>query len=275
MAFKKKEKETPKQKHSAGYVFGSILRFFFNLLCKYTGLWVVVLYGIIGLIIWPIKENPFKFDFKFASHSAMQLGYMIGFWLAALISAIITFKKLIINPMKNVVKGFKNPVWEKESSNRSVKEQKDLEENKSEEQNEIKKEKDSVLLPPKGEDRLTKRRIKKAKKERKLLARAVRQKVHKPEEIVEEESLEEIETTPIAPPIYTPPPQYTPPAPYSPYSNSPFTANPYTPPKEEPKIYLAKLEPNTLIHEYSDRFEVYRLVNGKAVKDRVEFKNKF
>lgn len=274
MPFKKKEKETPKPKHSAGYIVGSILRFFFNLLCKYTGLWVVAIYGIIGLVIWPIKENPFKFDFSFASHSAMQLGYMIGFWLAALISLIITFKKLIINPMKNVVKGFKNPVWQKETNDRNIQRQKDTNDTSILKQKEIDDENEKVLLAPKGDDIISKRQIKKAKKERKLLARAVKQKVKKPEEKVEEPYYEEPETLPTTPPPYTPPP-YTPPAPYSPYSNSPFIANPYVPPKEEPKIYLAKLEPNTLIHEYSDRFEVYRLVNGKAVKDRVEFKNKF
>ncbi|MBQ8177950.1 MAG: hypothetical protein IJ033_02030 [Clostridia bacterium] len=32
---------------------------------------------------------------------------------------------------------------------------------------------------------------------------------------------------------------------------------------EEPKIYLSAIEPNTLIHEYSDRFEVYDLNGGE------------
>ena len=33
--------------------------------------------------------------------------------------------------------------------------------------------------------------------------------------------------------------------------------------REEPKIYLSAIEPNTLIHEYSDRFEVYDLNGGE------------
>ena len=43
--------------------------------------------------------------------------------------------------------------------------------------------------------------------------------------------------------------------------------------KEEPNIYLSAVEENTLIHEYSDRFEVYKLVNGRAIRDKVEYKN--
>ncbi len=39
---------------------------------------------------------------------------------------------------------------------------------------------------------------------------------------------------------------------------------------EEPKIYLSAIEPNTLIHEYSDRFEVYALDGGeKSLKNVV------
>ena len=37
---------------------------------------------------------------------------------------------------------------------------------------------------------------------------------------------------------------------------------------DEPKIYMSAIEPNTLIHEYSDRFEVYLLEGGeKTLKD--------
>ncbi len=50
---------------------------------------------------------------------------------------------------------------------------------------------------------------------------------------------------------------------------------PHSTNKEEPKIYLSKVESNTLIHEYEDRFEVYKMKDGKAVKDRVEYKRNF
>lgn len=42
---------------------------------------------------------------------------------------------------------------------------------------------------------------------------------------------------------------------------------------ERPKIYYSAIEKDTLIHEYSDRFEVYRMIGGRAVPDKVEYKN--
>ncbi|HHX49217.1 MAG TPA: hypothetical protein GX709_02315 [Clostridiales bacterium] len=44
---------------------------------------------------------------------------------------------------------------------------------------------------------------------------------------------------------------------------------------EEPLIYLSKVESDTLIHEYEDRYEVYKMKDGKAIKDRVEYKRDF
>lgn len=46
----------------------------------------------------------------------------------------------------------------------------------------------------------------------------------------------------------------------------------YLPPEEKPDIYFSAVESDTLIHEYSDRFEVFRLENGKLRKEKVEYK---
>lgn len=43
--------------------------------------------------------------------------------------------------------------------------------------------------------------------------------------------------------------------------------------REEPKVYYSTREPNTLIHEYNDRFEVYRVVGEHKFLDKVEYKN--
>lgn len=43
--------------------------------------------------------------------------------------------------------------------------------------------------------------------------------------------------------------------------------------EEAPKIYYSSLESNTLIHEYSDRFEVFRIIEGRLLRDKVEYKN--
>ena len=42
---------------------------------------------------------------------------------------------------------------------------------------------------------------------------------------------------------------------------------------EEPKIYLSAVEADTLIHEYSDRFEVYDLDGGKKTLRSIEYKD--
>jgi hypothetical protein len=42
---------------------------------------------------------------------------------------------------------------------------------------------------------------------------------------------------------------------------------------EKPKIYKSAREKDTVIHEYHDRFEVFKLnANGQLVKDKVEYK---
>lgn len=45
-----------------------------------------------------------------------------------------------------------------------------------------------------------------------------------------------------------------------------------TPKKEIPEIYYSKLQPNILVHEYSDRFELFKTVGEKTVSIGVEYK---
>ncbi|MDD4315885.1 MAG: hypothetical protein PHC84_01850 [Clostridia bacterium] len=42
---------------------------------------------------------------------------------------------------------------------------------------------------------------------------------------------------------------------------------------EKPKIYYSAVESNTLIHEYTDRFEIYKIENNKARLESVEYKH--
>lgn len=44
------------------------------------------------------------------------------------------------------------------------------------------------------------------------------------------------------------------------------------PKKEIPEIYYSKLQPNILVHEYEDRFELFRVVGDKTVSVGVEYK---
>ncbi len=43
--------------------------------------------------------------------------------------------------------------------------------------------------------------------------------------------------------------------------------------KEKPNIYYSAVEADTLIHEYSDRFEIYKIDNNKARLQSVEYKH--
>jgi hypothetical protein len=42
--------------------------------------------------------------------------------------------------------------------------------------------------------------------------------------------------------------------------------------EEKPSIYYSAIEPDTLIHEYSDRFEIYKIEDNKARLETVEYK---
>lgn len=43
--------------------------------------------------------------------------------------------------------------------------------------------------------------------------------------------------------------------------------------EEAPLVYESELEHGSIVHEYSDRFEVFVLKNGRLVLDKVEMKN--
>ncbi|MDR2266126.1 MAG: hypothetical protein LBE09_00875 [Christensenellaceae bacterium] len=68
---------------------------------------------------------------------------------------------------------------------------------------------------------------------------------------------------------YVDPNAYVPPV-YPPTQNA-YQAQTQTQ-SEVPQIYFSKREPSLLVHEYKDRFETFRIINGKPIKDKVEYK---
>lgn len=254
MAKKKKENKNWKNAEK-GEKFGSFLKLIFNVFFKYTGLGLVIIYGIFGLILYlKSKVNPFlKFD------SIPHIWFNIGLFLVLLICIIIIVRNLIVKPMKGVVKGFRQPVWKKQEDDSSSG-QDDFESEKT----------DLQIRDSKG--RLpTARQVRKAKKERKKLEKQVK---NTPMQEYQEESVD-YGFEPISMNQNRPQEPYIEQVAYNPYSNNPAPVpTSYSSPKEEPKIYMSALEPNILIHEYSDRFEVYRMINGRAIRDRIEFKNR-
>lgn len=250
MSLKKKKKQEETQKPDAGYIFGSILRFVYNVFVKYSGLWIAAIYTIFGLILWVSSGlNPFKLDSE--GHTL----YLVFFFIFAFVSLVITIKKLIINPTKNIVKGFKSPAWQK----------KDTKDEPANATPTYQTTEEYYNIPT--HTNLTRKDIRQAKAAKAQLAKQTK----KIPQLKRSVDYNEQPASTLPPP---PTPNFQSPPPYSPYSNSPWAQTTYSSPKEEPQIYLSILEANTLIHEYSDRFEVYRLINGNAVREKVEFKNK-
>ncbi len=155
-----------------------IIRIVANLLV-FFGLWVPFLYSFMGLMLYLFLEfNPLDWTLE------GQL-YVAGLAASLVCSIIITVRNLVLKPAKSVFKGFKEPLWKKEKTQK----------------------KDELRSPK-----------------------------------TEREALQQ--------------------------------GHPAPPPNDiRPQIYYSALEENTLIHEYPDRFEIYRLENNHARIDRIEYKD--
>ncbi len=233
----------------AGIYMGSVLRsivefsvFVLRILTKILiifGLWVPAVYAIFGLIMY------LAFDFSPFDFSTYSTIYLSGAVACVVCSLIISVKNIIIKPAKSIYKGYKHPFWEKKEKEEKEGEPQSLQ-NRWESYNQTKK--DALLNPP--------------------------------------------EITGVKPKKEYPVPEYLP-------SNADFTQKtrseserakitllPNWLPKktaeqttvtsapmiEKPHIYFSKLEPGIMVHEYEDRYELYRLEGSKTVPVRVEYK---
>lgn len=279
----------------AGVVGGSILRGLIKLIALifkaianilvFTGLWLPGLYALVGFILKITKKlDPLS-----------SLGFKIGFFITVGIAVMITIKHIFAPSKKQ----------------KDKKEQKRLEKLEKKEKAENKENRLEPALadgpqdigfnqPPAPYDNYPSKLSRKERRELKRISQRAKEDVYFQDEQLDtgNEYGSDAELMPVHPntdafnrPIPTTPipndpqvmPSYNNPNPYQTanmgYQNPPQNIAPaYPVPQpvaEEPKIYLSKAEENTLIHEFSDRFEVYKMIDGKAVKDRVEFKRDF
>ncbi|MCL2630074.1 MAG: hypothetical protein FWD49_00955 [Firmicutes bacterium] len=212
MSKKDKEKAEKKEKTGSGEALGSLLRVivgFFKVLFKiitFFGLWAPALYALFGVIL----HYSSGFDpFQDGGNSRL---FWVGFALCLVTTIIIFINNLFVKPIKNIRKGYKNPVWKK-----------------GEEESEDKK------------------GAKKTKSKESA----------KPNQKAEPQNAPKGKVPPKREEIQRPKPQ---------------GGQSYAPEREMPQIYFSAREPDTLVHEYKDRFEVYKIRNGKPYIDRVEFK---
>jgi len=164
------------------------------------GLWIPFVYAVFGLILF------FAFDFNPFDQSIDAWLYIAGFGITLACALVIAFRNLVIKPSKNIIEGYRYPVWKRDREGNIIK---------------YKTTDDAERYPPERVIEYPIRRKKAA------------QTPEKPKE-----------SKPVVPENY-----------------------------ERPKIYYSARERDTLVHEYSDRFEVFRIVDGKTLLHKVEYKH--
>ena len=237
----KKKKET-KKKPNAGEVIGSGLRAlveFFVFFCKVvfkflkiTGLWIPLLYVLFGLILY------WTLGFDPIQLDVWGTLYLCGMIACVLACAVILVRNVIVRPVKSIVRGYKNPVWRKKKYDvptESVRADKLDKTYSPPPISDYAEQKDSTVeyLAP-IEDFVDKN------DEELRRAQYSLYKDWLPK-------IEEIEA-----------------------QNNPKMVSVET--KDAPKVYHSALQPDVIVHEYSDRFELYKERGGELVQIGVEFK---
>ncbi|MFA6865919.1 MAG: hypothetical protein WCR54_00200 [Clostridia bacterium] len=258
-------------------VFNAIIHVFAKILV-FLGLWIPFVYALFGLTL----KIFFGFDpFDFSLYSTL---YLSGGLACIICSLLIGIRNLILRPSKSIFEGFKHPLWEK---NRDENIEKDKEKSKLY----LTKKERKKLSPPEIDDFST-------QKSKKLQTDFL-----PPRPINNRQR-------PMNPVNYQqrqiPPMNYNPNANYQfcnsnmdhevhnanmnhevhninanyeyhnpqlPNSNPAYFEIPQTMNSvERPRVYFSKLHPELLIHEYSNRFEIYKIIHNNSVLDRVEYK---
>ena len=254
---------------AAGLLLGSILRALVSVLFGiakavaailwYTGLWVPALYALFGGVLYLVWQfNPF-------AGGVYETLYLVGFALCVVIFLIILVRNAVVKPFRSVAEGFRNPIWKKQDDEAK------------------KKEKEKEEIPEWEKKREEKRRCKAIERGRNITEERARKEAGK--EAYREESdspqrrraersvYDENESSGNLDDIYG----YRKTSAAKEKEYDPFYDDIYgydaVSIKEEPKIYLSAVEADTLIHEYSDRFEVYDLDGGKKTLRSIEYKD--
>ena len=236
---------------AAGLLLGSILRALVSVLFGiakavaailwYTGLWVPALYALFGGVLYLVWQfNPF-------AGGVYETLYLVGFALCVVIFLIILVRNAVVKPFRSVAEGFRNPIPEWEKKREEKRRRKAIE---------------------RGRKITEERARKEAGKE------AYREESDSPQRRRAERSVyDENESSGTLDDIYG----YRKTSAAKEKEYDPFYDDVYgydaVSIKEEPKIYLSAVEADTLIHEYSDRFEVYDLDGGKKTLRSIEYKD--
>lgn len=222
----------------------TVLKFLTTLIAKLLivfGLWIPLLYAAVGGVLYlAFQFNPFDL-------SLYSTLYLSGAVACVLCSLVISVKNIIVKPAKSVYEGYKHPVWEKNREQKIAIEKGDfVPEDKTE----------NLEIRPK--DETIAEILRRRRKEKKLAPPPIDEYDNKPKRERNAVGKKDLE---LYPESYLPKRQEEKVSAITGVTNF-----------ERPKIYFSVNEPDILVHEYSDRFELYRYENNRTTLDRVEYK---
>lgn len=278
-----------------GGIIGGILKLVGEiLLLVFKYLSVAILYAIVGVVLYAVWDfNPFSGD-------VYSILYIVGFCLSVILSFLIAFRN-----KKGKKKNKDKHEWSFKRASKEEAEEIPLS------WWEQRKEKKALKLARQQEEK--ERREREAREEEireherrleELKAERLKEEIRREERLIDEyrheaavSALNRYEEVVSAHPIprekeenpYYNTPVYPKAEPQTPKTSNYYGSyqepkevdggRGYSEPKEstiqkeEPKIYMSAVEPNTLIHEYSNRFEVYHLEAGEKELVSVEYKD--
>jgi hypothetical protein len=239
-----------------GLLIGTVIRtlivvveFLSRILAKILvlfGLWIPLIYAIFGVILYYIFHfNPFDF-------SLYSTLYLSGAAACIVSCLIISIRNIVIRPARSVYDGYKHPLWER---NR----EKNIEQEDAEFAEYVVKKKSETLAPEEIDDFSTK---KYRKKRVDYLAPTDDFAIKGSEPISDNFDISPNDRRFAYNVNFDD-------------NNRYFNQESMLPAKikaEKPQVYFSKLEPALLVHEYSDRFELFRIDNHRSILDRVEYK---
>lgn len=250
-------------------VIVTILKVLIQILAKvlvFLGLWIPLVYAIFGVILF----YGFDFDpFDFSLYSTL---YLSGAIACIVCSLIIGVRNLFIHPTESIFEGYRHPIWERNREENiekeedakflSKKERKKLSPPDSDDFKTYKsKPLDANFLPPRPSNssinnNLPPRPINKAP----FINRTINNPEfiqNNPSNFIPNNNFVADNIVPNYNYMGNPPPQFI---------------DTTTTTIEKPSVYFSKIEPELLIHEYANRFEIFKIKNNTSVLDRIEYK---
>ena len=218
-----------------GQLLLGLLRLLLKILITF-GLWLPGLYAVLGLILYKgVHFDPFDF-------SVYSVVYLSGGVACVVCAVIITLRNVIVNPVKSVIdkkRDKKNDAWAEEEAR--AREEAEKEKQKKEEEKYSPPDYDEIPLFSKEEPEDSKKEEEGELPPYLITDEDFAEEKSASEMLFSEKEWRPVKKTPNAEPVVVSAPK-----------------------KEIPEVYFSTLDPSVLVHEYSDRFELYRVTGNKT-----------